>query len=300
LSTYTLHITKSCNLACDYCYEKDKTSQYSLDQIIKNIDNIFKNINEKITIEFLGGETLLRFDLLKKSVEYMENNYFKHINNYLITTNGTIINDTIIDFLKTYKNRISLSISIDGDEESNKRRYYKNRKYCYNDIINNITKIINLDPIVHIVTHKDNVNKTYDNIIMFYNMGIKKISIGFIQSTEFLTDEEFKILEKQLIAIIDYRFCNKITDLYIDVIDSKPIQNSVKIYVEDIINNKIIFESFGSVSSGLIENINKEFFNKNEYNIMTTIDKDSYRTNIHNIKNILYNYKEDKYGNIKL
>lgn len=299
MSTYTLHITKSCNLACDYCYEKDKTSQYSLEQIIKNIDNIFENIKEKITIEFLGGETLLRFDLLKNSIEYMEDKYKQHINNYLITTNGTILNDTIINFLRINKGRISFSISIDGDEESNKRRFYKNGKYCYNDIINNIYKIIDLDPIVHIVTHKNNVCKTYNNIMMFYNMGIKKISIGFIQSIEFLTDEEFEILKKQLIEIIDYRFNNNIKDLYIDIIDSKPIQNTAKIYVKDIINNKIIFESFGSISSGLIENVNKNFSNKNNYQLMITINKDSYILNINNLKNILYNYKEVKYGSTR-
>ena len=135
--------------------------------------------------------------------------------------------------------------------------------------------------------------------MMFYNMGIKKISIGFIQSIEFLTDEEFEILKKQLIEIIDYRFNNNIKDLYIDIIDSKPIQNTAKIYVKDIINNKIIFESFGSISSGLIENVNKNFSNKNNYQLMITINKDSYILNINNLKNILYNYKEVKYGSTR-
>ena len=102
LETYVLHITKECNMQCIYCYEKDKTSTYTWDELKTLLNNIIKH-NRNFNLEFLGGEPCLRTDLIKETVNYLESIENLNVDNYIITTNGTIINDELIDLMKKYQ-----------------------------------------------------------------------------------------------------------------------------------------------------------------------------------------------------
>ena len=33
METYVIHVTKECNMNCLYCYEKDKTSTYTWEEV---------------------------------------------------------------------------------------------------------------------------------------------------------------------------------------------------------------------------------------------------------------------------
>ena len=78
-----------CNCECLYCYEQDKTS-IILGRNKKFIDDIVEYAtNNTFSIEFLGGEPLLSFDLVKRVLS-MENLSDIIIPGYTITTNGTI------------------------------------------------------------------------------------------------------------------------------------------------------------------------------------------------------------------
>jgi len=95
METYVVHVTKQCNCRCVYCYEKDKYSTYTWEEVKELIDNIVK-YNRRFNIEFLGGEPLLAFDLIKKSVDYLESMNDIEVEQYVITTNGTILTDEMI------------------------------------------------------------------------------------------------------------------------------------------------------------------------------------------------------------
>ncbi len=118
----TLEINQRCNLHCSYCYLKNKNGQrMELDTAKKCVDLAFENARvqkqEKIIFDFVGGEALLDFDLLVEIVEYIEQiskekNYEVQ---YGLTTNGTIFNDEIVDWLIDKK--FNLKLSIDGDRK---------------------------------------------------------------------------------------------------------------------------------------------------------------------------------------
>jgi len=112
----TLAVTSGCNLACDYCYIGKSHSVMSLSTAGRIIDFIFRNApeNEKIEINFFGGEPLLEFDLLKRITDIIQLHPSYDAQRVIIsvTTNGTIFSEEIADFLLE-KNMI-LCISCDG------------------------------------------------------------------------------------------------------------------------------------------------------------------------------------------
>ena len=75
------------------------------------LENYEKKSNYKVSINFFGGEPLLKFnDIIKPLVEkYNEKVYFN------ITTNGILLDEDIVDFF--YKYNVGILLSFDGVPE---------------------------------------------------------------------------------------------------------------------------------------------------------------------------------------
>lgn len=108
--------TKNCNLNCKYCFEGTKQKIYMASSDISKILSFIEKFGEKdfvsnkdsIHIDFNGGETLLNKKFIKQFLKESESlNY-----SYSFTTNGTLIDDEIIELIKRYN--IFLQISLDG------------------------------------------------------------------------------------------------------------------------------------------------------------------------------------------
>ena len=135
LETYVLHVTKECNLSCVYCYEKDKTSVYTWEEIKKLLDDIV-SFNKHFNLEFLGGEPCLRIDLIEKTVYYLKSMKDVVVDSFMITTNGTVINQNLINLLKNNID-VNWTASIDGNEFMNFMRIDKSGKNSYSKVVNN-------------------------------------------------------------------------------------------------------------------------------------------------------------------
>ncbi len=117
----TFSITEKCNLACKYCvfsedYQdtRNETMQNLTWEDAKNaIDYMLESDEEAFYIGFYGGEPLLRFDLIKRIVDYC-NRSTKTVN-WGMTTNGVLLNQEVSDFL--VKNNFVLTVSLDGIKE---------------------------------------------------------------------------------------------------------------------------------------------------------------------------------------
>jgi uncharacterized protein len=250
LETYIIHVTKKCNCNCVYCYEQDKTSEYNWYDTKKLIDNILDNNKEKFYIEFLGGEPLLNFYLIRHCVEYIEKKTDQVVN-YFITTNGTILSQEILAFVKSWK-KIIVSISIDGTEFMNSLRVFKNGYNTHMAVVLNIKKLlpeINDRLFCHMTVHPYNVGFLYHGIRYLYNLGIRTITIGIIEST----------------MSIGYEFCNrfiremqvvssdvkKYKDLYIDILEAdETILDDKRHYIYS--DGKIIAETYGRAENDII------------------------------------------------
>ena len=119
---------------------------------------------EKVGISFYGGEPLLNFNLMRKSVEYTK----KFTNwpplRFHVDSNGTLLGtEEIMRFL--IDNDIILQVSLDGpSEEHDRYRVLKNGKGSFNLITKNLQKLREMDKdyyerrIVFMVTHSPPFN----------------------------------------------------------------------------------------------------------------------------------------------
>lgn len=195
LSHLILNVTEQCNLRCKYCiysgnyyYErKHSTNKMSSEIALKSIDFFFEH-NKKandIIIGFYGGEPLINIKLIKECVEYAKAKNKNKKMFFTITSNGTLFNDNIIDFL--INNKIGLAISLDGPKEIHDRyRVNHNGNGTYDIIKNNLCKI------------KEINNDYYNNYIVF-NMVIT--SYNDISKIEQFVNENEEIFDKNILLI---------------------------------------------------------------------------------------------------
>ncbi|MCY6958485.1 Cys-rich peptide radical SAM maturase CcpM [Clostridium brassicae] len=147
LKSMTLQVTKNCNLRCKYCVysgtytnRTHKNERMSETIAYKSIDFFLEHAidSEYLNLGFYGGEPILEFDLIKKCIEYMENNKGDKTVTYSMTTNATLLTKEMIEFLNKYS--VELTISLDGPKDiHNLNRISADEKVgSFNKVINSI------------------------------------------------------------------------------------------------------------------------------------------------------------------
>ena len=121
--------SQRCNLACSYCFENIPSGGPGMtiataDRIVDSMQTL--NLNDRILVEFNGGETFLNFPVFRHLVERIRNTDFatgaRDIS-FTVQSNGTIMRPEIAKFLREM--RINVGISLDGPPAIHDR----NRKY---------------------------------------------------------------------------------------------------------------------------------------------------------------------------
>jgi sulfatase maturation enzyme AslB (radical SAM superfamily) len=284
---YVIHTTKICNCDCLYCYEDDKTSEYTWDEVRILIDNIIKyNKDKEFTIEFLGGEPLLAFDIVKKCYDYLENVEEVNIPFYCITTNGTILNPSIIKFLCENK-KIGFFASIDGHKFANQLRLLKsNRVNSYDIAMANLEHVQELIGTkrsgIHMVTHPYNIAFLYDSIEYLYNKGVRFIGIGTIEKTIQIDNNYCSRFISELKRVSDDIVRGKFIDLNIDILNSLKPKSDIRHYIKDQ-TGKVIAETYGRT--------NNDITNTTIYNSYPTSSNLS--NIIYEIRSKVYNYHQN-------
>lgn len=116
--SYTMFIlSQMCNMACSYCYAQEARAKevLSTEKIKTVVDFVCSNTNGKTkTFSFIGGgEPLLTWNIFEWAVNYIKEETEKRgfLKKIKLTTNGTLLNEKRIAFLK--ENNITLGISFD-------------------------------------------------------------------------------------------------------------------------------------------------------------------------------------------
>ncbi|MDF1498051.1 MAG: radical SAM protein [Patescibacteria group bacterium] len=157
IRAFRIALTEECNLKCPECFvTKNRNnlktmSHATLETVIKK--TISYGTSEKITYHFFGGEPLIRFDHIKRTVD-MVNEAVKTRKMikpfYTMTTNLTFLNDNMIRFFK--KNDFKIGVSIDGPENiNNKFRIYKNGRGSFKDTKHNYYRLIKAGIDTHVL-----------------------------------------------------------------------------------------------------------------------------------------------------
>ncbi|MDR1224976.1 MAG: radical SAM protein [Tannerella sp.] len=120
-----------CNFSCSYCYSAKGRSGKSIDRnkLLTTLD-FFINAqkkDKKLQVTFSGGgDPLLSFPLLKEAImhaDYLASRYNISIK-YGIVTNGTLLNQEVLEMIKQYNVNLVVSFDVLKDIQNKQRGKY--------------------------------------------------------------------------------------------------------------------------------------------------------------------------------
>lgn len=122
-----LILTHGCNLACTYCYEKHKSGRMMNFEVARQsleleLDVVRRNDHyDWLLVELFGGEPFLNFPLIRQVVEWVQAEVHDIRVRFMISSNGTLLNEEMKDWFVKNKDIVRIGISYDGSEESQLR-----------------------------------------------------------------------------------------------------------------------------------------------------------------------------------
>lgn len=228
--------TDRCNLNCSYCtyggfyYDYDKRENKNMD--VRCAKKLFEYLvplwnsplnmshNRNINIGFYGGEPLMNAPFISEIVDYVNQlNVIRNHFTFSMTTNGTLVKK-YMDFL--YEKDFNLVISLDGNDQNNLYRVFKNGKPVYNTIIENVyalqkkypnyfLKRVNFNAVLH---NKNSISEIYHFFKRCFNkipsiIGLNPSGIKEFRKKEFWKtfantnqslheSEDYSIIEKDM------------------------------------------------------------------------------------------------------
>jgi uncharacterized protein len=152
ITDLTLNIVKGCNLRCRYCWNEagvyggisDRNGKMDFPVAARAIDLLIKESRgaKDLVIDFYGGEPLLNFELIKKTIEYCRGIRGKRKINFrfLLATNGTLLTKDRAEFL--IKNNVDIAVSIDGSKKiQDTQRPFSDGRGSFETIMDNLNSI---------------------------------------------------------------------------------------------------------------------------------------------------------------
>lgn len=205
LKTFILHLTDACNLRCRYCYHAEwpdqpsakkamdeRTALGAVDFLLAHSGNL-----ENVVIVFFGGEPLLNFKLIPIVASYAKqkaSEQKKRID-FAITTNGTLLEDNIIDELQQHD--IGITVSLDGfDNNDSRYRCFPDGSASYDVLLPKLKKLLDRHqnrPAVARITLVENPERVPQ--ILNYLLELGFAEVGFAPVTTGHSDYQLGIKE---------------------------------------------------------------------------------------------------------
>ena len=111
-----LTLTEQCNLACVYCYERNKSLTRMPVELAKSaiVDAFENNDFEEVEINYFGGEPFVAFSELQTICEWLWGRTWPKPYICFATTNGTLIHGKTKEWVRANHRRLVLGLSFDG------------------------------------------------------------------------------------------------------------------------------------------------------------------------------------------
>jgi CLI_3235-class bacteriocin maturation radical SAM enzyme len=313
----TLQVTQNCNLRCKYCIytssdigkqRKHSNKQMPLETALRGIDFALERTkdNDKFNVGFYGGEPTLMFDMIKKCVEYTEEKAEGKELSFNITTNGTLLNEKLIEFFE--KHNVTLTISLDGPKEihDKNRCFAQDGNGTFDIIMNNIEKLrgkypeyfskIFFNAVLDPETDFKCTNEFFMNYETIKGMGVNSTIVDNKYSQEKPTFSEAFIIEREyeMFKVFLHKL-GRIDEKYISELSSKRFLDIEK-YVKRLLPTDCLQDKThhaGPCIPGearLFMDINGNFFpceRVSETSEVTKIGHIDSGFNMENIRNIL-------------
>ena len=202
----SLCVTHNCNLNCVYCYQRHDTSKrMSLDTAKRTIDWIFDNVpegTERVGIDFIGGEPLLEFELIKEIVVYTASKKRPVPFSFFATTNGTLLSIEMKQWFINHKDCFVLGLSLDGTCDTHNH----NRSQSFDKIDLDFFLKTWPDQGIKMTLSDYSLPRLAENIKFVHSLGFKRIRGVNLAEGDFdwSDDEYIKLLIPQLTELVDY------------------------------------------------------------------------------------------------
>lgn len=206
-----LELTKSCNLACKYCFEQHKQKDsIGIEELIQRVDFALKRAQflkiKDINIDFTGGEPLLQFHIIKEIIHYCDTYCGDYQFQYGIVTNGTLFTEEVKDYCNEHD--IAVNLSLDGAEQTqNRNRVLRGGTGSYQKVHENIQNFLECKApvVVNSVISKNAIQEVYYNFLHILNLGFRRIRT-VIDFMDEWNREDLKKLSEQFEKCADYYF----------------------------------------------------------------------------------------------
>jgi radical SAM protein with 4Fe4S-binding SPASM domain len=190
----TLHLllNEKCNFHCHYCYSAKGRSKAELTmEVIQTMLDYFlseerKAVNDRTIMFMGGGEPVMSYKLLEEATYYAEQitdgtSVKPH---FSLTTNGSLLSDSIIEFLKEHNFTVQVSFEILPDVQ-------KSQRGSYDAVASNILKL-GKSQVTHYVRStitEMNVNRICEMVEYAHSMfpDLNKLSCQQVVDPEYFT-----------------------------------------------------------------------------------------------------------------
>lgn len=176
-----LFVTESCNLACPYCFARDRADTAHMDEglALRAIDWLCQSTAEKLHVTFWGGEPLLRLPWLRRvAVRFVERAHAAgKTSSISLPTNATLLTDQALDWIE--RENIKTFLSIDGDEATQAGRPLRSGANSHNLATKGLKLALSrrTDTTVRMTVTPTNVGRLVDNVRYFAKLGVRKLMI---------------------------------------------------------------------------------------------------------------------------
>lgn len=207
-----LNVAHDCNLRCKYCFA-DEGDYNGCRKIItaevgkKAIDFVIKNSGPRknIEIDLFGGEPLMAFNIIKEIVDYGREQEKLHnkVIRFTMTTNATLLNDEIMEYIDKQMGNIVLSI--DGRKSVNDNvRVRVDGSGSYDKILPKIRAMVDKRDkskqyYVRGTFTRDNTD-FFEDVKHFAELGFEEVSI---EPVVLPADHELSLREEDLPVIFE-------------------------------------------------------------------------------------------------
>lgn len=199
--------TYNCNLHCSYCYEPTKFKRnINVDKLKLALKDEFKLKFDGFILTFHGGEPFLAFDAIKNICEWVWSEYPDKNIKCAVTTNGTVLSDSIKSWLSNNLTRFHVGLSIDGKPETHNRH----RDNSFHNIDFDFFRTLH-KPSAKMTVHPESVNQMFENFLYVQQMGFD-VSISPAMETEW-SQEALSHYGIQLKLLADYQLSHTDNDL---------------------------------------------------------------------------------------
>lgn len=199
VNSLMLMCTYRCQLSCDYCEIKRSLSSMSVSVLRRAVDLLLTTQKTDCQLRFWGGEPLLQWDFIKYAIAYAHKQSLKRRKKltFMITTNGLLLNEEKLRFLKKYP--VEVMLSLDGGRRSTLRhRRALNQKDYFETLLTHVRhlQMSGIPFFVNMVVTPDGINELLDNIRFLRAHAVTKLQLCYRTGIRWLAKDKNRLVDQ--------------------------------------------------------------------------------------------------------